>query len=127
MSFSKRALLRDRNSRIDLICDLNFHKYYYVPIQDYEKFINEENLDVEKYNISKRKKFEDEYYSKVNELEGKYEEQIYEELEYEHFNINPLFYNDEIYFEQYNIIDLQNRVVKDLQKIYGNDYFNPYE
>ena len=127
MDFSKRALLKDRNSRIDLICDLNHHKYYYVPLQEFEKFINEENLDVEKYNIFKRKEFEDEYYAKVNELEDKYETQIYEELEYEHFNINPAFYNDEIYFEQYDIVDLQNRVINDLQKIYGDDYFNPYE
>ena len=130
-NYNERALLKDRNDRIDLICDLNHDRNYFVPMEEYEAFITNKNLDVEKYNIKKNNEFLSKYYNTVSKLEEKYEEQIYLDLEYEHFNENPIFiddeiYDDEIYLDDNDYLLLQNKVKTDLKEIYRDDYFDPY-
>tara|TARA_B100001094_G_scaffold258660_1_gene258568 strand:- start:1146 stop:1553 length:408 start_codon:yes stop_codon:yes gene_type:complete len=88
-----------KKKRLEYLQSVEFDRHYYVPIEDYDKFLNDPNLNIENYR--------NECYVKKQEMNRIKEQEdilLKEEQDYiDERNIYSYYYNSNKYIDEYSL------------------------
>ena len=88
-----------KKKRLEYLQSVEFDRHYYVPIEDYDKFLNDPNLNIENYR--------NECYVKTQEVNRIKEQEdivLKEEQDYiDERNIYSYYYNSNKYIDEYSL------------------------
>ena len=88
-----------KKKRLEYLQSVEFDRQYYVPIEDYDKFLNDPNLNIENYR--------NECYIKKQEMNRIKEQEdilLKEEQDYiDERNIYDYYYNSNKYIDEYSL------------------------